>query len=130
MSSRAIPTQAEELPVSIQIIPINLSSIELITHGQFQIDYAVQIFHDALKTRQFQCYLKPDTRLPMMYITDALRWFLKIVNILNLILTEFVVYFRSLCEFMALPPEALKQRTYNVTAMSFTPEEIVRSVQR
>lgn len=36
-------------------------------------DYAVQIFHDALKTRQFQCYLKPDTRLPMMYITDALR---------------------------------------------------------
>lgn len=37
------------------------------------LDYAVQIFHDALKTRQFQCYLKPDTRLPMMYITDALR---------------------------------------------------------
>lgn len=37
---------------------------------------------------------------------------------------------RSLCEFMALPPDALKQRTYNVTAMSFTPEEIVRSVQR
>lgn len=31
---------------------------------------------------------------------------------------------------MALPPEALKQRTYNVTAMSFTPEEIARSVQR
>lgn len=31
---------------------------------------------------------------------------------------------------MALPPDALKQRTYNVTAMSFTPEEIVRSVQR
>ena len=36
-------------------------------------DYAVQIFHDALKTRRFHCYLKPDTRLPMMYITDALR---------------------------------------------------------
>ncbi|XP_045029638.1 L-threonine 3-dehydrogenase, mitochondrial-like [Daphnia magna] len=31
---------------------------------------------------------------------------------------------------MALPPEALKRRTYNVAAMSFTPEEIVRSVQR
>ena len=31
---------------------------------------------------------------------------------------------------MALPPEDLKQRTYNVTAMSFTPEEIVQSVRR
>merc|ERR1712071_527400 len=72
-------------------------------------DYAVQIFHDALNTGKFQCYLKPDTRLPMMYITDALR---------------------SLCEFMALPEEKLKQRTYNVTAMSFTPEEIVQSVRR
>lgn len=37
---------------------------------------------------------------------------------------------RSLCEFMALPPESLKQRTYNVTAMSFTPEEIAQSVRR
>ena len=72
-------------------------------------DYAVQIFHDALKSGRFHCYLRPDTRLPMMYIDDTLR---------------------SLCEFMALPPEALVKRTYNVTAMSFTPEEIARSVMR
>ena len=38
--------------------------------------------------------------------------------------------YRSLCEFMSLAPESLKQRTYNVTAMSFTPEEIAKSVQR
>jgi len=72
-------------------------------------DYAVQIFHDALKTAKFQSFLRADTRLPMMYISDALR---------------------SLCEFMALPPESLKQRTYNVTAMSFTPHEIAESVKR
>ncbi len=53
--------------------------------------------------------VRPDTRLPMMYIDDTLR---------------------SLCEFMALPAERLKQRTYNVTAMSFTPQEIAASVMR
>jgi len=72
-------------------------------------DYAVQIFHDALNSKRFHCYLRPDTRLPMMYIDDTLR---------------------SLCEFMALPAERLKQRTYNVTAMSFTPQEIAASVMR
>uniref|UniRef100_A0A8C5MJB4 L-threonine 3-dehydrogenase, mitochondrial n=1 Tax=Leptobrachium leishanense TaxID=445787 RepID=A0A8C5MJB4_9ANUR len=36
-------------------------------------DYAVQIFHDAIKTGRFECNLKPDTRLPMMYIEDCLR---------------------------------------------------------
>ena len=36
-------------------------------------DYAVQIFHDALTTGVHKCYLRPDTRLPMMYIDDCLR---------------------------------------------------------
>ena len=39
----------------------------------FEIDYAVQIFHDALTTGHHTCYLKPDTRLPMMYIDDCLN---------------------------------------------------------
>ncbi|KAK2722169.1 L-threonine 3-dehydrogenase, mitochondrial-like [Artemia franciscana] len=72
-------------------------------------DYAVQIFHDALTTRHHVCYLRKDTRLPMMYITDTIK---------------------SICEFMALDSSVLPQRTYNVTAMSFTPEEIADSIRR
>lgn len=65
------------------------------------------IFHEALRTGRFECYLKPDTRLPMMYVEDCLR---------------------ALHEFMAAPEELLKRRTYNVTAMSFTPEELVNKL--
>lgn len=72
-------------------------------------DYAVQIFHDALMTGRFQCYLREDTRLPMMYIDDALR---------------------SLWEIMTTDEENLKVRTYNVSAMSFTPQELARAVQK
>jgi len=72
-------------------------------------DYAVQIFHDAMAGEDFECYLKPDTRLPMIYIDDALR---------------------SLTEMLESPAEKLKRRTYNVTAMSFTPSEIVEAVRK
>jgi threonine 3-dehydrogenase len=70
-------------------------------------DYAVAIFYDALRTGKYECYLKPDTRLPMMHIKDCLR---------------------SLLEFMTTPEEKLKRRVYNVTAMSFTPEELAEKL--
>ncbi|CAL4121781.1 unnamed protein product [Meganyctiphanes norvegica] len=72
-------------------------------------DYAVQIFHDAMAGNHFECYLRPNTRLPMMYIEDCLR---------------------SLWEMLVAPPEKLRTRTYNVTAMSFTPEEVVAEVKK
>lgn len=72
-------------------------------------DYAVAIFHEALRTGKYQCYLRPDTRLPMMYIEDCLR---------------------ALLEFMRAPSEQLKRRVYNVTAMSFTPEELVDKLSK
>ncbi|GAB6033481.1 hypothetical protein CHUAL_013366 [Chamberlinius hualienensis] len=72
-------------------------------------DYAVQIYHDALKTGNFKCYLKEDTRLPMIYIDDCLR---------------------SLIEIMEAPVEKLRLRTYNVSAMSFTPKEIGDAIRK
>ncbi|CAH1773624.1 unnamed protein product [Owenia fusiformis] len=72
-------------------------------------DYAVQIFHDALTTGKHECYLKPDCRLPMMYIDDCLR---------------------ALSEYMESPQELLRYRTYNVHAMSFSPEELVEEVRK
>ena len=41
--------------------------------ASFLADYAVGIFHDALTTGHPECYLRPDTRLPMMYIDDCIR---------------------------------------------------------
>lgn len=72
-------------------------------------DYAVNIFHDALRTGKFECNLHKDTKLPMMYIEDCLR---------------------SLIEYMEAPRDRLKLRTYNVTAMSFTPEQLVDKVKK
>ncbi|XP_053954230.1 L-threonine 3-dehydrogenase, mitochondrial [Anastrepha ludens] len=72
-------------------------------------DYAVAIFHEALRTGKYTCYLRPDTCLPMMYIEDCLR---------------------ALHSFMCAPPERLKRRVYNVTAMSFTPEQLVEKLSR
>ncbi|XP_021913058.1 L-threonine 3-dehydrogenase, mitochondrial isoform X2 [Zootermopsis nevadensis] len=72
-------------------------------------DYAVAIFHDVLQTGRFECYLSPDTRLPMMYIKDCLR---------------------ALWEFMVTPSAKLKRRVYNVTAMSFTPEELAAEIAK
>ncbi|XP_072552539.1 L-threonine dehydrogenase [Salminus brasiliensis] len=72
-------------------------------------DYAVQIFHDAAKSGKFECNLKPDTRLPMMYIDDCLR---------------------ATLEVMEAPAETLSMRTYNINAMSFTPEELAQEVRK
>ncbi|XP_016083841.1 L-threonine 3-dehydrogenase, mitochondrial [Ornithorhynchus anatinus] len=70
-------------------------------------DYAVQIFHDAIKSGKFQCNLRPDTRLPMMYLDDCLK---------------------ATLDVMEAPAEALTMRTYNINALSFTPEELAQEV--
>lgn len=72
-------------------------------------DYAIAIFHDVLKKGRYQCYLKPDTRLPMMHVRDALK---------------------ALSEYLEVPNERLNRRVYNVTSMSFTPEELADAISK
>ncbi|XP_026015897.1 L-threonine 3-dehydrogenase, mitochondrial-like isoform X1 [Astatotilapia calliptera] len=72
-------------------------------------DYAVQIFHAAVKSGQFECNLRSDTRLPMMYIDDCIR---------------------ATMEFLEAPEDALVSRTYNINAMSFTPQDLTREIQK
>lgn len=71
-------------------------------------DYAVHIFHEALKHKQYTCFLKSDTALPMMHMDDAIR------------ATRMI---------MEAPASSVKIRgSYNVSAMSFTPAELAKII--
>lgn len=73
-------------------------------------DYAVEIFHEALETAHYDCFLKEDTYLPMMYMPDAIR---------------------ATIELMEAPASAISVRTsYNLSGMSFSPKEIAAAINR
>ena len=72
-------------------------------------DYACAIFHEALTSGRYRCYLKPDTYLPMMYIDDCLR---------------------AIVQFLETPSDDLRYRTYNIDAMSFNPAELAEEIRR
>ncbi|MBO0936602.1 NAD-dependent epimerase/dehydratase family protein [Fibrella sp. HMF5335] len=73
-------------------------------------DYAVSIFHEAVQGHAFDCFLAEDTRLPMIYMDDALRATLELMN---------------------APAERISVRTsYNLAGMSFTPAELTAAIQR
>jgi nucleoside-diphosphate-sugar epimerase len=73
-------------------------------------DYAVEIFHAAIQQGRYTCFLQQDQALPMMYMADALRATLELMN---------------------APAEAVKQRgSYNLAGVSFTPEQIAASIRR
>jgi nucleoside-diphosphate-sugar epimerase len=72
-------------------------------------DYAVDIYHKALKKGRFECFLSENTKLPMMYMDDAIN---ATVNI------------------MKAPAEAIKIRSsYNLSGVSFTPKEVALSIK-
>ena len=73
-------------------------------------DYAVDIFHKAVNHEVFDCFLRSDTVLPMMYMDDAIR---------------------AAIELMEAPKEKIKIRTsYNVTGISFSAEELVKEIRQ
>ncbi|MEJ1961277.1 MAG: NAD-dependent epimerase/dehydratase family protein [Gammaproteobacteria bacterium] len=73
-------------------------------------DYAIEIFRAALDEGRYTCYLQPDQALPMMYMPDALR---------------------ATIDLMEAPAERIRERgSYNLTAMSFTPAQLGAEIAR
>jgi len=73
-------------------------------------DYAIEIFHEALEEKKYQCFLKEDTYLPMMYMEDAIK---------------------ATLELMEAPASKITVRTsYNVSGMSFSPKEISEEIKK
>lgn len=73
-------------------------------------DYAVEIYHKALSDGAYTCFLKEDTALPMMFMDDAIR---------------------ATLEIMEADDAQIKVRSsYNLSGMSFTPKQIAASIQK
>jgi nucleoside-diphosphate-sugar epimerase len=71
-------------------------------------DYAIAIFHSALRGERYECFLGPQTTLPMIYMPDAIR---------------------ATIELMDAPAELVKVRSsYNVAGVSFNPEQLAQAI--
>ncbi len=73
-------------------------------------DYAVEIFYAALQNRSYQCFLKPDTRLDMMYMPDAVNAAIQLME------TDL--------------GRLTHHNAFNVTAMSITPQQLANEIKR
>ena len=73
-------------------------------------DYAVDIFYKALSKKKYECFLSSETKMPMMYMDDAIA---------------------ATIQIMQSPKEKIKIRSsYNLAAMSFTPTEIAAEIKK
>ncbi len=73
-------------------------------------DYAIDIFHSALQKKEFVCFLKEDTQLPMMFMPDAIK---------------------ATLELMQAPAENISVRTsYNISAIDFTPQQLAAEISK
>lgn len=85
----------------------------LISHsappGGGTTDYAVDIFYSAIRHQHYTCFLQADTRLDMMYMPDAIK---------------------AAIDLMEADPQRLEHRNaYNITAMNFTPQELADAIR-
>lgn len=86
----------------------------LISHvapaGGGTTDYAVEIFYQAIRYRHYTCFLRSDTRIEMMYMPDAIK---------------------AAIDLMEAGPARLRHRNaFNITAMNFTPEELGSEIRK
>jgi nucleoside-diphosphate-sugar epimerase len=73
-------------------------------------DYAIQIFHDALEKGTYESFLSAHTELPMLYMEDAIK---------------------ATLQLMDAPADSIKIRSsYNLTGVSFTPEQLAEAIQK
>ena len=73
-------------------------------------DYAVEIYHKAITDKFYDCFLKEDTKLPMMFMDDAIKATIDIMN--------------------AKKNNVKIKSSYNLAAISFTPKEVAESIKK
>ena len=73
-------------------------------------DYAVDIFHQALLTEKYECFLEENTTLPMMYMSDAIK---ATINIMKANSSDIKI-----------------RSSYNIAGMSFSPKEIANEIKK
>ncbi len=73
-------------------------------------DYAVEIFYEAIRNKRYTCFLGPDTCLDMMYMPDAIKAAIDLMN--------------------ADPARLAHRNAFNVTAVNFTPEQLAAEIRK
>ena len=71
-------------------------------------DYAVDIFHEAIKHQRYSCFIEKDVYLPMMYMDDAIRATIELMQVEKSTLSTF--------------------KSYNIAALSFSPDDIAKEI--
>ena len=72
-------------------------------------DYAVEIYHEAIKAQRYTCFLTANARMPMLYMPDCIR---------------------ATLQLLEADSAQLQHRTFNLTGFSFTPQELAASIQK